>query len=164
MGWVDLSTLYVKKSGDTMTGSLTVPASSSLVCYNGTTEYNVGATLQSLQDSVSSLSVEGDYQYLYNHASYGYVRYRVLGKDWVELNVFVTKASADHWYVETQIPSAFRPRSTQIWPALRTTSQGVPTNNVAFVELDTAGNIKIQPLSYLDEGCVEGVFIYFIKH
>ncbi len=55
MGWVDLSTLYVKKSGDTMTGSLTVPASSSLVCYNGTTEYNVGATLQSLQDSVSSL-------------------------------------------------------------------------------------------------------------
>lgn len=53
MGWVDLSTLYVNKSGDTMNGSLTVPANSSLICYNDTTSYNVGATLKSLQDSVS---------------------------------------------------------------------------------------------------------------
>ena len=56
MGWVDLSTLYVKKSGDTMSGSLTIPQNKTLTCYNGTTAYNVGATLKSLQDSVSSIS------------------------------------------------------------------------------------------------------------
>ena len=53
MGWVDLSTLYVKKSGDTMEGSLTIPQNQTLTCYNDTTAYNVGATLKSLQDSVS---------------------------------------------------------------------------------------------------------------
>ena len=56
MGWVDLNTLYVPKSGGTMTGSLTVPANQTLTCYNDTTAYNVGATLKSLQDSVSQLS------------------------------------------------------------------------------------------------------------
>lgn len=56
MGWINLSTLYVNKSGDTMKGSLTVPANSSLICHNNTTSYNVGATLKSLQDSVSSIS------------------------------------------------------------------------------------------------------------
>lgn len=54
MGWVNLNTLYVPKSGGTMTGSLTVPANQTLTCYNGTTSYNVGATLKSLQDSISS--------------------------------------------------------------------------------------------------------------
>ena len=56
MGWVDLSTLYVKKSGDTMNGSLTIPQNQTLTCYNDTTAYNVGATLKSLQDSVSQLN------------------------------------------------------------------------------------------------------------
>lgn len=60
MGWVDLNTLYVPKSGGTMTGSLTVPANQTLTCYNDTTAYNVGATLKSLQDSVSQAQSTAD--------------------------------------------------------------------------------------------------------
>ncbi len=55
MGWVDLNTLYVQKSGDTMTGSLTIPQNKTLTCYNDTTAYNVGATLASLQSTVNTI-------------------------------------------------------------------------------------------------------------
>lgn len=170
MGWVDLSTLYVQKSGDTMEGSLVIPQNQTLTCYNDTTAYNVGATLKSLQDSVSqldtltsSMSAIGEWKYLYNDSYYGQVSYRCLGKNLIELKVFVVVGSTKTWTVPTKMPSEYRPSENGIiWPALRTTYQGIPQNNLAWVEIAQNGTVSMQALSELTDGCIRGHFLYFI--
>ena len=87
-----------------------------------------------------------------------------MGKNWVELEVFVVKVNAEMWVVEQKMPSTLCPSVGKIWPALRTTYGGVPTNNMAFVEIAPDGTVKIQPLSQLDgNGCVRGIFTYFVQ-
>lgn len=96
MGWVDLSSLYVKKSGDTMTGSLIVPENATLTCYNGTTAYNVGATLKSLQDSMA----RKDVVVTHSGNNYNWVCFKS-GDNWVWNCVIAltinSKSRADMW-------------------------------------------------------------------
>ena len=53
--WVDLSTLYVKKAGDTITGALTVNGGLK-VKYNDTTTYDVGAQLYTIGTNIVNLN------------------------------------------------------------------------------------------------------------
>lgn len=108
------------------------------------------------------MSTVGDTQYLYQDSSYGYVRYKRLGKDWIELDVFAVISSTKYWEVPAAMPTECRPSNAHIWLALRTTYDGVPVDHLAFVEISSSGVIKIQALSELTNGCVRGKFIYFI--
>ena len=53
--WVDLGDLYVKKAGDTVSGSILMANNNLSVAYDSDTTYNVGAEIKSLRDSVSSI-------------------------------------------------------------------------------------------------------------
>lgn len=56
--WVDLSTLYVKKSGDTINGALTVTgkvtASGGLTVTYNSTNYDVGSQIATLNTNVAN--------------------------------------------------------------------------------------------------------------
>ena len=53
MAWVDLGDLYVKKAGDSVTGSIVMANNNLSVAYDADTTYNVGTEIKSLRDSVS---------------------------------------------------------------------------------------------------------------
>lgn len=54
--WVDLGDLYVKKAGDTVSGSILMANNNLSVAYDSDTTYNVGTEIKSLRNSVSSIN------------------------------------------------------------------------------------------------------------
>lgn len=50
--WVDLGDLYVKKAGDSVSGSILMANNNLSVAYDSGTTYNVGTEIKSLRDSV----------------------------------------------------------------------------------------------------------------
>ena len=63
--WVDLGDLYVKKAGDTVSGSILMANNNLSVAYDSDTTYNVGTEIKSLRDSVS----QNQYAVLYDDYS-----------------------------------------------------------------------------------------------
>lgn len=100
--WVDLGDLYVKKAGDSVSGSILMANNNLSVAYDSDTTYNVGTEIKSLRDSVSSINTnwqKGDsgYATLTDQCNSGWCDWKRSGKICVFHYYLILKYAQSTW-------------------------------------------------------------------